>query len=148
MKKLIFYFLFLLNSIIGFSQTDVIKKDTVSGFYLTKSSEGFTGENFEKLILHEKPYIYLSDIKEVNQEFGYNGSPLINMILTAEGREKLKFISRKFQGALLVIYFGKKIVMAPKMMGPIENGELQISGNFTLQETEAMVNWIKKRIEN
>lgn len=145
--NIILGFLFFLNTIISFSQTAIVEKDTLSGFYLTKSFDGFTGENFETLILAEKPYIYISEVEKVSQDFDFRNRPVVTLKLKNEAKQKLNEISVAHSGEPLVIRFGTKIIMAPTIFGPIENGEVQISGNFTLEETASMVNWIKKRIE-
>lgn len=98
--------------------------------------------------MEEKAYIYFTEIKEVHQKFNFKNQPVINMVFHKEAAEKLRNISLKFEGHPLVIVFGKKIIMAPTLRGPIENRELQLSGNFTLEETMSMVNYIKNRIEH
>ncbi len=115
--KWIISFLFLLNTSISFSQDDTIVKDTVSGFYLTKSFEGFTGENFETLVLEDKPYIYITELKYVSQEFNFRNQPVVNMVFDEQGKGKLKNIAVKFKGQPLVIVLEKKIIMAPTLMG-------------------------------
>lgn len=147
LKHIIFILIFYFSIIPCHAQSEKKANDTISGFYLTKSFDGFTGQNFETLVLEEKPYIYINEIKKVSQDFNFRNQPFIHITLNNAGKEKLKEASLKFQGKPLVVVFETKTVMAPTINGLIENGELQISGNFTLQETTAMTNWIKKRIE-
>ena len=132
----------------SYSQTKPMSRDTISGLYLTKNYDGFTGDNYETLILQDTPSIYLSDIKEVSQSFNYLGKPSVHLVLNTLGSAKLKEITTEFTGEPLVIYFGKKIVLAPTMMSPITGGQLEISSNLTLQETDGMVRWLKSRIGN
>lgn len=134
-------------SVEGFGQSEPKLLDTISGFYLTKSHKGFTGQNFETLILEEKPYIYITQVEEVSRGFSFNQIPVVNIKLNTEATEKLRMASTQFLGQPLVIVFGKKILMAPTMHSTIDNGLLEISGNLSMEETEAMTNWIKKRIE-
>ncbi|MBO0592379.1 hypothetical protein I2486_13310 [Cellulophaga sp. E16_2] len=131
-----------------YSQAKPINTDTISGLYLTKSYNGFTGDNYETLILKDTPSIYLSDIKEVSQNFNYLGKPAVQIVLTTLGSKKLKAITTEFTGEPLVIYFGTKIVLAPTMMNPITGGQLEISSNLTLKETDGMVRWLRSRIGN
>tara|TARA_R110002153_G_scaffold67953_1_gene180598 strand:- start:379 stop:828 length:450 start_codon:yes stop_codon:yes gene_type:complete len=131
-----------------FAQSNTIYQDSVSGFYLTQSHEGFIGENYETLILQDKPSISLSEIKKVSQNFDMLGKPAVFIVLNDSGKEKLKNITTSYSGEPLVIYFGRKIILAPIMTSPITEGEMIISGNFTIQETDGMVNWLKSRIGN
>lgn len=147
LKQVIFTSL-LFISLFCTAQSNTKEKDTISGLYLTKSHEGYLVDNYETIILQDKPYIYLSEIQEVSLGFGQQGKPIVQMVLNDIGKEKLAMATTKMVGEPLVIFLGKKIVFAPIITSPITGGELEISGNFTLPEIDGMVNWLKTRIGN
>lgn len=146
-KKLFFLVLLTATFTSGYTQPSPMVTDTISGFYLTKSHEGFTGFNYEKLVLKDKPSIYISAIEKVSQNFDYNGSPSVSIALNKQGTKELKRVSEEHIGQPMVLVFEKKIITAPIINSPIEHGFLQITGNFTIQETTSMVNWLKSKIK-
>ena len=75
-----------------FAQSNTIYQDSVSGFYLTQSHEGFIGENYETLILQDKPSISLSEIKKVSQNFDMLGKPAVFIVLNDSGKEKYNYL--------------------------------------------------------
>ena len=146
-KKTLIEIICILITSLGTAQSQSIILDSVSGFYLTEKHEGFTGENYETLLLQEEPAISVTEINAVSQSFDSFGKPVVLLEFNAIGTKKLEKITTENKGEPLVIYFGKKIVLAPFIMSPITEGKMIINGNFTIQETDGMVNWLKSRIE-
>lgn len=143
LKILLFPTVFF-TCMVSYAQSNIVQ-DTISGFYLTKSYEGYTGSNYESLVLEERPIIHISYIEKVDRGFDSNTRTVVILKLNKEGAQKLKTTTTNHIGEPMVLVFETKIITAPFISGTIDSGYLEISGDFSVQEATSIVNWIKKK---
>ncbi len=108
-----------------------------SGFYLTVN---YKPSNTEKNIQLEKtPAISAHDISRTNIDTSSDGRPVINIEFDLCTAQQLSSITKKNIGKPLVIVIDNQIISMPIIHEKITNGKIQISGNFTLEEIERLV---------
>ena len=95
-----------------------------------------------------EPISYLSEIKHISQDFDTSGKPLVFIELNNADQAKHLRITTEFIREPLALFSGRKIIVAPLMLSPLAEGKKMINGNVTIQETNGMVNWLQKSIEN
>ena len=66
------------------------------------------------------------------------GSPVVNFTLKAEGAQIFANYTRDNVGRILGISLDKVILSSPRINGPIPDGNVQITGRFTLQEARSL----------
>ncbi len=79
-----------------------------------------------------------ADIISAETRFSPNGMPVINVTLGAEGRARLSGLTRANVGQELPLSVDGNVLSTPKIMEPIEGGQFQIAGGFSLLEAHAM----------
>jgi len=62
--------------------------------------------------------------------YASNGKPAIDVLLSSEGRERLAEITRRNRGRQIAILVDGKMIAAPLISDPIENGAMQLSSDF------------------
>ncbi len=68
------------------------------------------------------------------KEFG----PQIRFTLTPEGRDRFAFLTRSLVGQPLHIWLDNERLLSPVVQEPITDGELVLTGNFTLKEARTL----------
>jgi SecD/SecF fusion protein len=80
------------------------------------------------------------------------GQPEIHFELNAEGAEKFAKITRRYspkgdQYHLLAIVLDGELASAPRINGPIEGGQCQITGDFEYKEARELANTLENPLE-
>jgi preprotein translocase subunit SecD len=93
----------------------------------------------ETLVLAEDPILTASDI--VSAELGfdqYQGMPVVQIKLSPRGSQVIAKFTTENIGRRLAIVINNKVVSAPRLYGPILDGEMQISGRFSAKEARKL----------
>ncbi len=75
---------------------------------------------------------------EFNQQSG--GNPEISMSMNAEGAHSWKLLTKENVGRCIAIILDDNVYSAPRVSGEIPNGRSSITGNFTINEANDLVN--------
>ncbi|WP_370237137.1 MULTISPECIES: protein translocase subunit SecD [Henriciella] len=94
-------------------------------------------ENGISYLINRTPVVSGSDIATANQ--GYDpddNSPAVDFRLTGSGAERFGRTTANNRGELFAIVLDGKVMSAPRINEPIWGGNVQITGNFTMQEAQ------------
>lgn len=69
---------------------------------------------------------------------------VIDIVLTEAGTGKFKKLTQKNIARPIAIVLNGKLISAPLVINPIRDGKVEISGNFTEEEIDEIINAIKK----
>lgn len=73
-----------------------------------------------------------------------NGQPVVTIVLQPPADETMAKFTRTASGGRLAMVANERVITAPTLSGPIAGGTLQITGNFTAQETERLADLINE----
>ncbi|MGZ0708958.1 SecDF P1 head subdomain-containing protein [Coraliomargarita sp. W4R53] len=71
------------------------------------------------------------DIESASLGESRNGSPIIEIIFTEEGKRKLSELTTECLGKAIAIQVEGKLFSAPIVANPITGGKAQVTGNFS-----------------
>ena len=127
-------------------ETDLtlIPVEREDGFYATIDYDLNNG--MQDLVLEETPSITKEDILDVKKEFE-NGYPYISVTLNEEGTKKFHLLTQENVGKPIAIVIDKHIVVSPTVQAPITGGKIQITGRFSEEEIDQMINKLKDSIK-
>jgi preprotein translocase subunit SecD len=78
--------------------------------------------------------------------FDTNGQPAVGIDLDKDGALAFAQITRRHAGKRIALLLGDTVITAPRIMDPITNGRVQITGNFTAQESENLASAIRASV--
>ena len=87
-----------------------------------------------------------SVIKSAKSEIRHNGDtaePVLLLEFTAEGTEKFKTLTERYTNKIISIWLDDVMLAAPTVQVPITDGQVIVSGNFTIEEATKIANQIK-----
>ncbi|MEO8406558.1 MAG: hypothetical protein ABI480_18245 [Chitinophagaceae bacterium] len=87
---------------------------------------------------YDKAIITNSDISSATADISSNNTSEVSFEFTQEGTRKWAQLTTENVDKPLAIIFNNRVVSAPYVEGPIENGVATISGSFTLMECKAL----------
>lgn len=117
--------------------------DREDGFYVTVDYDKSTDEkNFR---LEEKPSLTTKDILEVKKKIYGDEFSEISIQFTKEAAQKFYSLTKKNIGKPLAIVLGKQIVSMPTINAAIIGGAASITGSFTDEELDEMVDRLKEK---
>jgi len=118
--------------------------DKENGFYATIDYNYSTAD--KNIKLEYKPSITSKDILEVKKIFNnHNNQPEISIVFTKDGAKKFYLLTKKNIGKPIAIVIGKQIVSMPTVNSEIIGGKASISGNFTEEEIDKMIEILKNK---
>jgi len=82
-------------------------------------------------------------VDEARQDFDEYGKPAIKMQMTGPGSKAWARLTTKNVGRPIAIALDDIVYTAPNVNGPIEGGNSEISGNFTIEEAQDLANILK-----
>ncbi len=82
-------------------------------------------------------------IENATSDYNENGKPVIKMQMTNSGSATWARLTTKNVGRPIAITLDDIVYSAPNVNGPIEGGNSEISGNFTVEQTQDMANILK-----
>ena len=121
----------------------LIPVEREDGFYATIDYDSNNGE--QELVLEATPSITKKDILEVKKEIDSYKHPYISVTLNEEGTNKFHLLTQENIGKPIAIVIDKHIVMSPTVQAPISGGKVQISGNFSEEDIDRMINILKDK---
>lgn len=87
-----------------------------------------------------------SVIKSAKSEIQHNGDtaePVVLLEFTAEGTEKFKSLTERYTNKIISIWLDDEMLAAPTVQVPITDGQVVVSGSFTIEEATKLANQIK-----
>ena len=82
-------------------------------------------------------------VEEAKQDFDELGRPAIKMQMSSIGSKTWARLTGKNVGRPIAIALDEIVYTAPNVNGPIEGGNSEISGNFTVEEAQDLANILK-----
>lgn len=82
-------------------------------------------------------------VEEAKQDFDELGRPAIKMQMSSIGSKTWARLTGKNVGRPIAIALDDIVYTAPNVNGPIEGGNSEISGNFTVEEAQDLANILK-----
>ncbi len=82
-------------------------------------------------------------VEEARQDFDEKGSPAIKMQMTSMGTKAWSRLTTKNTNRPIAIALDEVVYSAPNVSGPIEGGNSEISGNFTIEQAQDLANILK-----
>ncbi len=117
-----------------------IPVDREDGFYVTIDYD--PNKRNEDIILEAKPSITKDDILEIKK--GTNNYPEIDITFTEKGAGIFYRLTKNNLSKPIPIVINNHIIAMPIARIPISGGKISISGNFSDEEIERMIDKIKK----
>jgi preprotein translocase subunit SecD len=88
----------------------------------------------------------LKDIQEVKRIYNNNTNrPEISIEMTKEGAGKFYLFTKKNTGKHIAVVIARQIVSVPKVNSAISDGKAVISGDFTDEEIDKMIEILNKK---
>ena len=82
-------------------------------------------------------------VTESKADFDQHGNPVVSMAMNAEGARKWATLTRQNVGRGIAIVLDGYVYSAPNVKDEIAGGRSEISGNFTVEETQDLANVLK-----
>lgn len=121
-----------------------IPVDKEDGFYATVDYTYSTADIDIKL--EDFPSLTSKDILEVKKVYSsYNNRSEISIVLTKEGAGKFYLLTKENIGKPIAIVIAKQIVSMPTVNSEIIGGKASISGDFSEEEIEKMIEILKEK---
>jgi len=119
-----------------------IQVDKEDGFYATVDYN-YSTEN-KDIKLEDKPSLTSKDILEVKKVFSsYNDRAEISIVFTKEGARKFYLLTKENIGKPIAIVIANYIVSMPTVQMEIIGGKASISGGFSEEEIDKMIEILK-----
>lgn len=122
------------------------KKQLPSGLYevVKKSTYVYNDPDSEqKIYLLPANAITAKHMEAVRVSVTSNGAPQLDLKLNAAGAALFAKQSARLTGKTMAILLSGKVVSVPKIIMPITNGRVSVSGNFTY----AVLDDLRKKLE-
>ena len=120
-----------------------IPVDKEDGFYET-TNYSYSMEE-KDIELAEKPSLTVKDILEVKKEYDKNNDkqPFMSIVFTKEGAQKFYLLTKKNIGKPIAIVIENHIVSMPIVQSEIIGGKAWISGDFSENDINRMIERLK-----
>jgi preprotein translocase subunit SecD len=152
MNRLLFLLVCLF--VLGNKSKAQLPKKLQSGFYYVVTSGGqeVTKKDCkrcpaEHYLINKIPFCNMREIKEVNRDFSNQGFPVVNIQLNQKGTKILKTISKKYINKKMVLVAANKVIAVAQMMDEIKDGQIQLTGNYSVPEVDEIVKTIQSEIK-
>ncbi len=80
---------------------------------------------------------------ESKADFNDRGNPVVSMTMNAEGARKWAALTKQNVNRGIAIVLDGYVYSAPNVIGEIPNGRSEITGNFTVEDTQDLANVLK-----
>jgi len=118
--------------------------DRENGFYATVDYN--FSETDKDIKLEDKPALTLKDILEAKKVYSsYNDRSEISIVFTKEGAKKFYLLTKKNIGKPVAIVIEKHIVSMPIVNSEIVGGKASISGDFSEEEIDKMIEILQEK---
>ena len=114
---------------------------------MTRNPDGTSA--LEQVIVSKKPENGLAGdiIKSAMVVRGNLGEPQIDFTLTDDGAKKFGEATRENVGHRLAIVLDGELYSAPNIQSPIESGNGQITGSFTIEQAMELANVLQNPLK-
>ena len=82
-------------------------------------------------------------VVEAKADFDQKGSPCVSMAMNTEGARKWANLTKQNVGRGIAIVLDGYVYSAPRVNGEIPGGRSEITGNFTVEDTQDLANVLK-----
>jgi preprotein translocase subunit SecD len=134
----------------NFSKSDEKSKNKFEPIPVTKENGFYATINYnysnadKEIKLEDKPSLTIKDILEVKKTFSsYNDRPEISIVFTKEGAKKFYLLTKENIGKPIAIVIANYIVSMPLVQMEIIGGKASISGDFSEEEIDKMIEILK-----
>ena len=110
----------------------------------TAIKRSFTGDNgTETYYLNPDPIFTVGDFQEVKLNDD-NGRYALNISLNEKGTKAFAAATKKYTGKMLAFVIYNRLVMAPRVVGEISGGKIEITGGYETEKYKELF----KRIDS
>ncbi len=121
-----------------------IPVDKEDGFYALIDYNQFTSD--KNIQLEDKPSMTSKDILEVKKVYrSDNDQPEISIVFTKDGARKFYLLTKENIGKPIAIVISKRIVSMPTVNSEIIGGKANVSGDFSEEEIDKMIESLKEK---
>ena len=82
-------------------------------------------------------------VTEAKSDFDTHNNPVVSMSMNAEGARRWATLTKQNVGRGIAIVLDGYVYSAPRVNGEIPNGRSEISGNFSVEDTQDLANVLK-----
>lgn len=131
------------NNEVEKSQFKPIPIDREDGFYETVDFD--SDKDFKDIELVETPSISKKEISEIKKDTNRFGNICIEITFTKNGSKQFYLLTKNNIGKPIAIVIDKHIVSIPTVNSEIFGGKASISGDFTTEEIDKMIESLKTK---
>lgn len=131
------------NNEVEKSQFNPIPIDREDGFYETVDFD--SNKDLKDIELVKTPSISKIEISEIKKSTNRFGNTYIDITFTKKGSKQFYLLTKKNIGKPIAIVIDKHIVSIPTVNSEIFGGKASISGNFTTEEIDKMIESLKTK---
>ena len=84
----------------------------------------------------------IKSAKSEIRQIGETAEPVLLLEFNAEGTEKFKSLTERYTNKIISIWLDDEMLAAPTVQVPITDGQVIVSGNFTIEEATKIANQI------
>jgi len=124
-------------------EVESLTVDREDGFYI--AFDDTYSSDAKDIKLEINPSLTSADILKIKKVYSksFRNRPEISIVLTKEGAQKFYMLTKENIGKTIAIVIDKKIISAPKVVTEIKGGKLNISGDFSENEIDEMIEKLK-----
>lgn len=120
-----------------------ISIDREDGFYETVNYD--SNKDYKDIELVRTPSVSKTEISEIKKDTNRFGNIYIDITFSKKGAKQFYLLTKKNIGKPIAIVIDKQIVSIPTVNSEISGGKASISGNFTTEEIDKMVEKLKTK---
>lgn len=117
--------------------------DREDGFYETVDYD--SNKDYKDIELVKIPSISKTEISEIKKDRNRFGNIYIDITFSKKGAKQFYLLTKKNIGRPIAIVIDKHIVSIPTVNSEISGGKANISGNFTTEEIDKMIEKLKTK---
>ena len=120
-----------------------ISIDREDGFYETVDYD--SNKDYKDIELVRTPSVSKTEISEIKKDTNRFGNIYIDITFSKKGAKQFYLLTKKNIGKPIAIVIDKQIVSIPTVNSEISGGKASISGNFTTEEIDKMIEKLKTK---
>lgn len=124
-------------------QFEPISIDREDGFYETVDYD--SNKDYKDIKLVRTPSISKTEISEIKKDTNRFGNTYIDITFSKKGAKQFYLLTKKNIGKPIAIVIDKHIVSIPTVFSEISGGKASISGDFTTEEIDKMIEKLKTK---
>lgn len=120
-----------------------ISIDREDGFYETVNYD--SNKDYKDIELVKTPSISKTEISEIKKDTNRFGNIYIEITFSKKGAKQFYLLTKKNIGNPIAIVIDKHIVSIPTVLSGISGGKASITGNFTTEEIDKMIEKLRTK---